>query len=78
MNARMDIYSVMMIPFTVAAFCRGRRHLPEAVALANAIRDKDAAEVAIAMAQKRADAAESRVVMAVKAVEAKMKECGAS
>lgn len=78
MNLKLDVYSLMMVPFTVAAFCRGRRHLPEAVALAAAIRDKDAAETAIALVQKRADAAEARVVAAIKAVEAKMQECGAS
>ena len=73
---KMDVYSVMWVPFQVGAFCRGRRHHPCAVALAKALRKKDDAETAIAQAQKEADAAEAEVVKAVKAVEDLMRASG--
>lgn len=73
---RMDVYSIMMVPFQVGAYCRGRRHHPAAVALARAIKKKDEAETEIAAAQKKADEAEAEVVRAVKTVEELMKASG--
>lgn len=75
-NPKMDVYSVMMVPFQVGAYCRSHRYSVEAVALARALKEKDAAETLIAQAQKQADAAEAKVVASVKAVEEKMRREG--
>jgi hypothetical protein len=75
-SLKMDVYSSMMVPFTVSAYCRGRKFAPEAVNLARALREKDAAETEIAVAQRKADEAEKLVVSAVKAVQARMEREG--
>lgn len=75
---KMDVYSMRIVPFTVAAYARGRKYAPEVVALARALRAMDMAETEIAQAQARANAAEVEVVHAIKAVEAKMDKEGQS
>lgn len=74
---KMDIYSTMLIPFHVSAYCREHRYCVEAVELARALRDKDAAETKIMAAQREADAAEARMAAAVKATLDKMRKEGA-
>lgn len=67
-NTPMDIYSTHLIPFDVAAYCRGRRFLPESVALAKALREHMQAEAAVEAAQNKVAEYETLVQQLAQAV----------
>ena len=54
---KMDVYGDYRTPLPVAIFCRGHKYCPEAVALARAIRDEDAAADAVRLAENALEAA---------------------
>lgn len=57
----MDIYADMSIPFEVAAYCRGHKFAPEAVALTKAIKARKEAEAHLALAEGLLDRARDDV-----------------
>lgn len=73
---KLDVYSDHQVPFDVSAFCRGRRYMPEAVALANELRKKEAAKNALTDAQDALELREADVKKAVADIEAKMRLLG--
>lgn len=73
---KLDVYSDRQVPFDIAAFCRGRRHLPVAVALANTLRKKEVAQKALDAAHTALYTAENAVTNAVNEMAAKMQELG--
>lgn len=75
-NPKMDVYSDHQVPFDVAAFCRGRRYMPEVVRLGNALRVKEDAKAALEAAERRVLVRESEVEIACKALSDKMQEMG--
>ncbi len=73
---KMDVYSSHWVPFTVAAYCRGRKFAPESVNLAKALRQQEDARLGVLAAEKLLDEAEERVRSCVKAAEARMEREG--
>lgn len=69
----MDVYSSRMdIPFDEAAYCRGHKFSPEAVNLARAIRNAEAARLAVISAEQHLDHAEAAIKEALQNLRAKM------
>lgn len=65
MSGKMDVYSDHMVPFDLAAWCRGRKFHPKAASLSKALRDKEAARQAVYAAEAALDLAEQSVKSAV-------------
>ncbi len=49
----LDVYGRMSVPFDVGTFCRGHKYCVEAVALARACREEDAAKLSLRVAEER-------------------------
>lgn len=64
-SPKMDVYSDHMVPFDLAAWCRGRKFNPKAVALAKALNEKETARAGVLAAERRLDASEAAVKAAV-------------
>ena len=77
MSMKLDILSDMRVPFSVAAFCRGRKHLPESAALLRTLKSLAHAEKALDEAQDAVTAAEAEIKNAVDKVTARMTAEGA-
>lgn len=73
---KLDVYSDHMVPFDLAAWCRGRRFHPESVALARALQDKDAARKAVRDAEQALEAAEDAVRATVASLQAHVEKEG--
>jgi hypothetical protein len=64
-TGKMDAYSDHMVPFDLAAWCRGRKFHPKAATLAKTLRAKEEARAAIYAAERALDLAEQEVKAAV-------------
>ncbi len=75
-NEKMDVYSDHMVPFDLAAWCRGRRFHPKAAELSKQLRAKEEARQAIYAAEAALDLAENAVKAAVQALAAHVEKEG--
>lgn len=71
---KMDVYSEMLVPFDVAAFCRGRKLCAEAVALRIRLTQWQEAKAWLTAAERQADRAEQEVKSAIAAARQKMEQ----
>lgn len=77
MANKLDVYSHMLVPFSVAAWCRGRKMHPASVNLSRGIRAMEEAKLALERAEASLEAAEREVVSLSGRVEQVMQEQGA-
>lgn len=78
MTDKLDVYSDMRIPFTVAAFCRQRRYHPDSVALAKCMRADSALRQQIETLQEQLETNTQVIKAAVGKVEVEMERSNAN
>lgn len=76
MTEKMDDLSSHLVPFHMAAFCRGRRFNPRTVGLVKALRHVDDCKKAVDAAEAALAGAETAVQEAVERMRAYMVETG--